>query len=304
MASTEQRTKLESTPDEIASYQSSLWLERGLAQATIDSYTRDLMQLRQWMKRDLRECTQQDLLAFLANKHKQGFSNRSTARLLSSVRGFFRYQIERGRMDSDPSATIDNPKLGRPLPDVLSEQEVEELLHAPDHESNLIEFRDRTMLELLYATGLRVSELIGLQMSNLNMRQGVVRVLGKGSKERIVPVGAHALQWLERYLNDVRPSLLAEVRSSVVFPSSRRRQMTRQTFWHAVRRYAKKVGIQKHLSPHTLRHAFATHLLNHGADLVALQLMLGHSNLSTTQIYTHVANQRLKEFHAQHHPRG
>ena len=293
-----------SIPDEIAAYQTSLWLERGLSKATVESYTRDLMQLRECVQKDLRECDRQDLLSFLALKHSEGASSRSTARLLSSMRGFFKFQIERGRMQKDPCAGIENPKLGRPLPDVLSETEVEELLYAPDHEHSLIEFRDRTMLELLYATGLRVSELVGLQLSNVNLRQGVVRVLGKGSKERIVPIGVTALNWIEKYLNDVRPHLLEGAQSSILFPSKRKRQMTRQTFWHAIRRYAQRVGIQKHLSPHTLRHAFATHLLNHGADLVALQLMLGHANLSTTQIYTHVANQRLKEFHAQHHPRG
>ena len=300
----QRKSSRNSIPEEIAAYQTSLWLERGLSEATVESYTRDLMQLRDCVQKDLRDCTQKDLLSFLALKHKEGVSNRSTARLLSSMRGFFKYQIELGRIRRDPCAGIENPKLGRPLPDVLSEKDVEDLLHAPDHESSFVEFRDRTMLELLYATGLRVSELVGLQLSNVNLRQGVVRVLGKGSKERIVPVGATALNWIEKYLIDARPYLLEGAQTGILFPSNRKQQMTRQTFWYAIRRYAQKVGIQKHLSPHTLRHAFATHLLNHGADLVALQLMLGHANLSTTQIYTHVANQRLKEFHAQHHPRG
>lgn len=240
----------------------------------------------------------------VASRFKARYGARSSARWLSCVRGFYRHQVQKGRLAVDPSADLDLPKLGRNLPDSLSEQEVTALLGAPDVDS-AVGLRDRAMLELLYATGLRVSELTGLTMAALNRRQGVLRVVGKGDKERLVPVGQTALTWIERYLADARPALLAGRASTpVLFPSRRGRPMTRQTFWHAVKRYAREVGIVRDISPHTLRHAFATHLLNHGADLRAVQMMLGHADLSTTQIYTHIAQRRLKALHETHHPRG
>ena len=219
------------------------------------------------------------------------------------MRRFYRYQVREGILQDDPSVRIDTPRIGRPLPDSLSEQEVEELLAAPDPDS-VLGLRDRAMLELLYASGLRVSELVGLTGEQLNLNQGVVRLLGKGRKERLVPLGEEALDWLEHYLADGRPALAAAQDDGHVFLSRRGRGMTRQTFWYRLREYAVKSGINKHLSPHTLRHAFATHLLNHGADLRVVQMLLGHSDLSTTQIYTHVARERLKDLHTKHHPRG
>jgi integrase/recombinase XerD len=234
---------------------------------------------------------------------RAGYSARSAARWLSCVRGFYRHQVQKGRLAADPSADLALPKPGRPLPGSLTEAEVTALLRAPDIDDP-VGLRDRAMLELLYASGLRVSELVGLGLSALNRRQGVLRVVGKGSKERLVPVGQEALRWVDRYLHESRPQLLARQASPSLFPSRRGRFMTRQTFWHAVKRYARAAGIVREISPHTLRHAFATHLLNHGADLRAVQMMLGHADLSTTQIYTHVAQARLKALHQAHHPRG
>ncbi|NND67840.1 MAG: site-specific tyrosine recombinase XerD, partial [Halioglobus sp.] len=247
--------------------------------------------------------TRVHLQAYLGSRLEQGRSPRSTSRFLSCVRGFYRYMLREGRLTVDPTLDVESPKLGRPLPKSLSEQEVDTLLAAPDLEQAL-EFRDRTMLELLYACGLRVTELTSLQMSQLSMNQGVVRVFGKGSKERLVPVGEEALEWLRRYLAGPRMELLKNVPSEVLFPSRRGRQMTRQTFWYRIKIYAQRAEIKKALSPHTLRHAFATHLLNHGADLRVVQMLLGHSDLTTTQIYTHVARERMQELHATHHPRG
>lgn len=206
-------------------------------------------------------------------------------------------------MKEDPTRLIEAPKLGRSLPDTLSEEQVELLLHAPDT-STVLGVRDRAMLELLYATGLRVSELIGLREDQVNLRQGVLRVIGKGQKERLVPLGEVAIDWLHRYQQQTRPELLSGALEDILFVTQRKSGMTRQAFWYLIKRYAQQVGIRVHLSPHTLRHAFATHLINHGADLRAVQMLLGHSNISTTQIYTHVAKARLKALHAAHHPRG
>jgi integrase/recombinase XerD len=222
---------------------------------------------------------------------------------MSCVRGFYHYLLREGRITVDPTLDVDSPKLGRPLPKSLSEAEVDRLLQAPDLDVAL-EFRDRTMLELLYACGLRVTELTSLQLGQVSVNQGVVRVFGKGSKERLVPMGEEALLWLRRYMAGPRAELLKGMPCDVVFPSRRGSQMTRQTFWYRIKIYALRADIKKELSPHTLRHAFATHLLNHGADLRVVQLLLGHSDLSTTQIYTHVAKQRMQELHAMHHPRG
>ncbi len=291
---------------EIETYLDALWMEKGLSENTLAAYRRDLSHYRDWLEKHqatLLGAGTGDLQGYLAWRSKQQRSPRSTARFLSCVRGFYRYQVREGRLKLDPSLDVDSPKLGRPLPKSLSEAEVEALLAAPRLEL-AIEFRDRTMLELLYACGLRVSELVGLQVSQLGMNQGVVRIIGKGGKERLVPVGEEALGWLQRYLNGSRRELLDNRPSEAVFPSRLGSQMTRQAFWHRIKQYAARAGIRSPLSPHTLRHAFATHLLNHGADLRVVQLLLGHSDLSTTQIYTHVARQRMKDLHAEHHPRG
>jgi integrase/recombinase XerD len=290
----------------IDGYLDALWMEKGLSQNTLSSYRRDLRQFDQWLATEgsrLLKAKKADLHAYLAARIQQKKSARSTARLLSCLRGFYQYQLRESRISLDPTLDIDSPKLGRPLPKSLTEQEVEALLLAPDVEQPL-ELRDRAMLELLYASGLRVTELVTLQLGQLSMSQGVVRVVGKGSKERLVPTGEEALLWMQRYMRQARPLLLGERMSDVMFPSRRGTMMTRQTFWHRIKLYAQRAGIAKPLSPHTLRHAFATHLINHGADLRVVQLLLGHSDLSTTQIYTHVARERMKSLHAQHHPRG
>jgi integrase/recombinase XerD len=230
-------------------------------------------------------------------------SPRSAARALSCLRGFYRHLLRSGDISADPTLDLDSPRIGRPLPKTLSEEDVEALLQAPELD-NAVGFRDRCMLELLYACGLRVSELTGLRLSELSLNQGVVRVSGKGGKERLVPVGEEALHWLQRYLREVRPELLGTQASDMLFPGRRGEAMTRQTFWYRIKHHARVAGISKPISPHVLRHAFATHLVNHGADLRVVQLLLGHSDLSTTQIYTHVARQRLQDLHGQHHPRG
>ncbi len=291
----------------ISRYIDSLWLERGLSDHTLNAYRRDLSQFAQWLagtnSPDLTSVTVTNLQAYLGDRLQQGGSPRTAARFLSSVRSFYRWLVREGVIVDDPTVRLESPRQGRPLPKSLSESDVERLLLAPDLESD-IEFRDRTMLELLYACGLRVSELTALGVSQISLNQGVVRVMGKGSKERLIPMGEEALSWLQRYVLGPRVTLIKGRNSDVLFPSNRGTVMTRQTFWYRIKIYAERAGIQIHLSPHTLRHAFATHLLNHGADLRVVQMLLGHSDLSTTQIYTHVARQRMQELHAQHHPRG
>jgi len=290
----------------IANYLDAIWMEKGLSKNSLESYGRDLRQFADWLAlqhSSLFQVTSSLVQAYLAKCHQEKLSARSTARFLSCARGFYRHQIREGLLTANPLALVDNPKLSRSLPKSLSETDVENLLAAPDL-SDPIGLRDRTMLEVLYACGLRVSELVELTMSQVNLRQNVVRVMGKGSKERLVPMGEEASAWLARYLREARPVLLNNVPDEIVFPSSRAQPMTRQTFWHRIKHWALVAGIQKPLSPHTLRHAFATHLLNHGADLRVVQLLLGHSDLSTTQIYTHVARLRMKNQHAEHHPRG
>jgi len=285
----------------------ALWMERGLSENTLNAYRADLLATARWLGEQrglgLAEARALDLMDLLAARAERGSSPRSAARLLSTLRRFYAHLRREGRIGEDPTAPIDAPKLGRPLPAALSEAEVEALLAAPDVDDP-IGLRDRTMLEVLYATGLRVSELVGLTGAQINLRQAVVRVVGKGSKERLVPLGEEALAWLERYLREGRPALLEGAACDALFPSRRRRAMTRQTFWHAIKRRAREAGIRRPLSPHTLRHSFATHLLNHGADLRVVQMLLGHSDLSTTQIYTHIAKARLKGLHGRHHPRG
>lgn len=275
----------------------------GLSRQTLLAYRSDLESLLRECGRPLLGLEERDLVSSLTRRHQAGASPRSTARFLSCLRRFYRHHLAEGRIRLDPTLALDSPSLGRLLPKDLSEGEVEALLAAPDVETPL-GLRDRAMLELLYACGLRVSELVGLCLPQLNLRQGVVRLHGKGNKERLVPMGEEALVWLERYLRHSRPVLLGLVSSDAMFPGNGGEAMTRQAFWYRVRLAAKQAGIVKSVSPHTLRHAFATHLLNHGADLRVVQLLLGHSDLSTTQIYTHVARARLQALHAEHHPRG
>ena len=303
---TEKVTPGESDLDLINAFLDNSWMEKGLSGHTQESYRRDLSQFAIWLNRQGRDLVNLDpatIQEFLGFRLQQNLSSRTSARFLSCLRGFYRYLLRENRITANPVALIENPKLGRPLPKSLTESDVEALLAAPDVE-NPIGLRDRTMLEVLYACGLRVSELVGLSMSQVNLRQNVVRIIGKGSKERLVPMGEEAARWLERYLREARPVLLNNIPDEVVFPSSRAQPMTRQTFWYRIKYWADVAGIKAELSPHTLRHAFATHLLNHGADLRVVQLLLGHSDLSTTQIYTHVAKLRMKQQHALHHPRG
>ncbi len=291
----------------IERFTDALWMERGLSKNTLSAYRSDLTKFAVWLNanrvRTLEQARRLDLLDYLAEQSMRSKTARSTARLLSCLRQFYQHALREGWVQVDPSTRIDAPKLGRPLPKSLTEEEVEALLEAPDQ--NTPEgFRDRTMLELLYATGLRVSELVGLRLEQVGLSQGVVRVTGKGDKERLIPLGEDAVDWLDRFLKGTRPELLKERFCSEIFPTRRGACMTRQAFWYRIKKHAQTAGINKHLSPHTLRHAFATHLLNHGADLRVVQMLLGHSDLSTTQIYTHVAQERLKSLHAAHHPRG
>ncbi len=284
----------------------SLWMESGLSDNTVEAYRRDLVAFAAWLREfdtDLAAASRNDILRYQSQRMREGRKVRSEARLLSSLRRFYRYLCREDVRDSDPTAQIESPRLGRPLPSSLTETDVEDLLAQPD-ESDALGLRDRTMLELLYATGLRVSELVSLQVEQVNLRQGVIRCIGKGNKERLVPVGEVALDWLQKYMWESRPALLNGRSTDDMFPTRRGKAMTRQAFWYLIKRYASQAGIDKELSPHTLRHAFATHLLNHGADLRVVQLLLGHSDLSTTQIYTHVAKERLKSLHSEHHPRG
>ncbi|OAT75146.1 site-specific tyrosine recombinase XerD [Mangrovibacter phragmitis] len=291
----------------IEQFLDTLWLERNLAENTLSAYRRDLHMVVEWLhhrQQTVLSATGDDLQALLAERVEGGYKATSSARLLSALRRFFQYLYNEKLRTDDPSARLASPRLPQRLPKDLSEIQVEHLLQAPVVDIPL-ELRDKAMLEVLYATGLRVSELVGLSMSDVSLRQGVVRVIGKGDKERLVPLGEEAVYWLEQYLAYSRPWLLNGVASDVLFPSQRARQMTRQTFWHRIKHYATLAGIDSEkLSPHVLRHAFATHLLNHGADLRVVQMLLGHSSLSTTQIYTHVATERLRQLHQQHHPRA
>jgi integrase/recombinase XerD len=290
----------------LESFLDAIWAERGLSGNTLDSYRYDLLQLASHLeKRDVNliQASREDILNFLATQVQSGRSPRSLSRYLSGFRQFYQWLLREGRIQKDPTALIESPKLGRGLPKALGEEQVVSLLEAPDVKTRL-GLRDRTMLELMYATGLRVSELINLETVNLGMNQGVIRVMGKGGKERLVPLGEEAISWMQRYLEESRPDLVRGADCPLVFVTSRRAGMTRQAFWHAIRKYATKAGIAQPVSPHMLRHSFATHLLNHGADLRVVQLLLGHSDLSTTQIYTHIAREGLKQLHGKHHPRG
>ena len=291
----------------IEQFLDALWTEQGLSQNTLNAYQTDLKGLAKWSAsghaKQLDNLDKINLQSYLAHRLEKGIKARSTARMLSTLRRFYQYLIRENRISIDPSALLESPKLGRPLPKTMSEREVEALLEAPDTDDPL-GLRDRAMLELIYATGLRVSELVGLDIFGANLQQGVVRVTGKGNKERLVPMGEEALSWIITYIKNSRADLLGTAVSNKLFVTRRGGGMTRQTFWYMVKRYARLAGIPSTLSPHVLRHAFATHLLNHGADLRVVQMLLGHSDLSTTQIYTHIAKERLKDLHALHHPRG
>jgi len=282
-----------------------LWLEDGLSRNTLDSYRFDLSAFSLWLaaqKKSLLTVDQADIQQYLADKFPH-YKARSMSRLIASMRRFYRFLMRENKISLDPSIQIKSPKLPRSLPQSLSEDEVLALLQAPD-DSDPIGLRDRAMLELLYACGLRVSELVGIKATEVSVHDSVVRVTGKGSKTRLVPMGEAAADWISRYLRDARSVILQQWLSDALFVNSRGDAMTRQAFWYLIKRYALMAGIVKPMSPHVLRHAFATHLLNHGADLRVVQMLLGHADISTTQIYTHVARERLKQMHKVHHPRG
>lgn len=282
-----------------------LWLEDGLSRNTLDSYRLDLSAFSLWLaeqKKSLLTVDQADIQQYLADKFPL-YKPRSISRLIASLRRFYRFLMRENKISLDPSIQIKSPKLPRSLPQSLSEDEVLALLQAPD-DSDPIGLRDRAMLELLYACGLRVSELVGIKATEVSVHDSVVRVTGKGSKTRLVPMGEAAADWISRYLRDARSVILQQRLSDALFINNRGAAMTRQAFWYLIKRYALMAGIVKPMSPHVLRHAFATHLLNHGADLRVVQMLLGHADISTTQIYTHVARERLKQMHKTHHPRG
>ncbi|WP_227816546.1 site-specific tyrosine recombinase XerD [Nitrogeniibacter aestuarii] len=292
---------------ELDAFCDSLWLEDGLARNSIEAYRRDLTQFAHWLQQEQRapllSASTESLQRYLA-EFAQRSKPASQRRLLSAWRRFFQRQLRDGRVTHDPSAPIDSPLPGHRFPKTLSESAVDALLDAPDTGSAL-GMRDRTMLELLYATGLRVSELVGLSTFQVSLNDGALRVMGKGSKERLVPIGQQACDWLDDYTRGARLQILEHRQSEALFVTRQGGPMSRQMFWRLIKRYGVQAGIaENQLSPHTLRHAFATHLLNHGADLRVVQLLLGHADISTTQIYTHVARARLKQLHAIHHPRG
>jgi integrase/recombinase XerD len=289
-------------------FNDTLWLEDGLSRNTLESYRRDLNKFADWLETQrgasLLQTTHADIQGYLADLFVvQKAKASSTGRNLSSLKRLFRYLLRQGKIPTDPTLQIDTPKLPRSLPKTLTEQDVELLLAAPDTQTPL-GLRDRTMFEVLYATGLRVSELVSLHINQVSMDMGIVRVMGKGNKERLVPLGEEALDWLRRYFEEGRAVLLAGRVTDDLFVTARGECMTRQMFWYLIKKHARIGGVNKPLSPHTLRHAFATHLLNHGADLRVVQMLLGHADISTTQIYTHVARERLKQLHEKHHPRG
>jgi integrase/recombinase XerD len=284
----------------------AIWMERGLSENTLGAYRADLLALKSRLDDksvNLILAERSDLMDYIAWRVENGAKPRSTARQLSSFRRFYRYLLREGLISEDPTANIAMPKIGRALPQSLTEAEVDALLSAPNVTEPL-GHRDRAMLEVLYATGVRVSELINLKINQINLNQGVLRIVGKGDRERLIPLGDEAQDWVREFIDGPRVEILLERQTDYLFPTRRGDRMTRQAFWHIIKRYAKKAGVAKKLSPHTVRHAFATHLLNNGADLRVVQLLLGHSDVSTTQIYTHVARERMKELHSRHHPRG
>jgi integrase/recombinase XerD len=291
----------------IDSFCDHLWLEDGLADLTLASYRRDLKAFGRWLEKEraraLSAAVAGDIEAYLAWRFAHHAQPRSAARYTSALKRCYRYLLRENLIAADPTLNLDSPKLPRALPKTLTEADVERLLDSSDVDTPL-GLRDRAMLETLYATGLRVSELVGLKLTAVNLNDGVLRVTGKGNKDRLVPLGEEAVSWLQRYLAEARPALMGNALSDALFVTARGDGMTRQAFWYLIKRRAQAAGITRPLSPHTLRHAFATHLLNHGADLRVVQMLLGHSDISTTQIYTHVARERLKQLHASHHPRG
>lgn len=290
----------------ISTFLDGLWLEKGLSDNTLKAYRSDLRAFSKWVEANsltILQVLPEHINSYLVFLAETGRSARSQARLLSCLRQLYIYLIREQTIMSDPTALIPLPKVGRLLPKYLSEKDVDALINAPDT-ATVLGLRDRAMLEIIYASGLRVSELVELQLSQLNLRQGVVRVQGKGDKQRLVPFGEQATEWLEKYLAESRVELLKQTQSDSLFVTNRKKLMTRQAFWYLIKKYAFQAGINTELSPHTLRHAFATHLLNHGADLRVVQMLLGHTDISTTQIYTHIAQARLDNIHAEHHPRG
>ena len=293
--------------DLIDAFCDQVWLQDGLAASSLASYRRDLAAWAAWLERrdrTLLGAQRVDIDAYLADQFRAKAKATSVSRRLSALRRFYALQMQQGILIADPTLRVRAPKLPRRLPKNLSEAEVEALLAVPDTATTL-GLRDRAMLETLYATGLRVSELVGLTLAQVSLDMGVVRVVGKGNKERLVPLGEEAIRWLKLYLASARPELIGSGKSSALFVTARRAPLTRQAFWALVKRIGAKAGISAaRLSPHVLRHAFATHLLNHGADLRVVQLLLGHADITTTTIYTHVARERLKQLHARHHPRG
>lgn len=296
---------LKNNLQQIEQFLDRFWAERGVSQHSLDAYRSDLLRFGEFLlpkQVPLPDATTEHIKQYLAQRQEQQLAKTSTARCLSALRAFYRDRLANKLREDDPMATIKQPKLPKPIPKTISEEQVERLLSEPNQEDSL-ELRDAAMLELLYATGLRVSELVSLELDQVSLRQGVVRIVGKGGKERLVPMGEPAMALMLKYLSHSRPQLLSGVNSDVLFPSKRGLMMQRQTFWHRIKLYALRAGISLDISAHTLRHAFATHLLNHGADLRVVQLLLGHSDLSTTQIYTHVAQARLQKIHEQHHPR-
>jgi|TARA_R100001244_G_scaffold1491_7_gene2482 integrase/recombinase XerD len=299
----ENNSSMSSNSDYLETFLDSLYLEQGVSENTLSAYRSDLDKFCLFLKgENLMTVTGLDIESYLAHRVDLGLKPRSTARSISALKRFYQYFVREKIISDSPMLNIAQPKAGQSLPKTLSEAEVEALLNAPNTEEAM-GLRDKAMLELLYATGLRVSELVGLRMEQINLRQAVVFVKGKGNKERLVPLGEEAMYWLEQFLKGGRAQMIKHA-TDFVFPSKRGVGMTRQTFWHRIKHYAILASVESPLSPHTMRHAFATHLLNHGADLRVVQMMLGHSDLSTTQIYTHVANERLKSVHAEHHPRA
>ena len=286
----------------------SLWLEDGLSRNTLSSYRRDLFMFSRWLEEvknitDLLKVTNGDILGYLAYCFDCKKKSRTTARCLSVFKRFYQFLLREGKLRVDPSLNIEAPKISKSLPSILLEDEVSRLVEAPDTNTT-IGLRDRAMLETLYGSGLRVSELVPLKMNQISLSDGIVRVMGKGAKERVLPLGEQTSDWITRYFQEGRPTILSGRLSDDVFVTNRGSSMSRQAFWNLIQKYVFVSGVRKKVSPHTLRHAFATHLLNHGADLRSVQLLLGHSDVSTTQIYTHVARERLKNLHQQHHPRG
>ena len=285
----------------------NIWIEKGLSQNTLDSYRSDLEQFSTWLEKNnlsYIKTSKKEILSYLSFLFQKGLGSKTVARKLSSLKSFFRYLVFKSIIQNDPSSEVETPKLLKSIPKSISEKEVEALLAAPDEKTD-IGLRDKTMIETLYSCGLRISELTNLELLNLNLRQGVIRVIGKGQKERLVPMGDQLIGLLELYISSSRKNLLNKRHSDFLFLSTRGQRMTRQSFWHRIKHYCLASGFEPDkISPHVLRHAFATHLLNNGADLRVVQLLLGHSDLNTTQIYTEVARQRLKRLHTEHHPRG